>query len=122
MVDDAASYYDNIDDAYRNQFGATLDYTGAVTDTGQFDTQYLDNQLSERIEDWRKEQFLGEAESRDLDLDVLQDYADHLSDIADKSDILADNLTEDSDAALLVARSVMSMNKGVEKLQDNFED
>lgn len=35
---------------------------------------------------------------------------------------MADSLEEDSDAALLVARSVMSMNKGVEKLQENFED
>lgn len=51
LVDDAASYYDNMNEAYRSQFGATLDYQGAVTDAGTLDTDFLDNQLSERVED-----------------------------------------------------------------------
>lgn len=51
LVDDAASYYDNINEAYRGQFGATLDYQGAVTDAGTLDTDFLNNQLSERVED-----------------------------------------------------------------------
>ena len=45
-----------------------------------------------------------------------------MSDIADESDKLADSLEEDSDAAVVVAKSMMSMEKGLEKLQDGFED
>ena len=67
-----------------------------------------------------------EGENRGFDTAEMQEYADYLASIADdadkltgKNDILADSLTEDSDAALLVARSVMSLNKGVEALSSN---
>jgi len=46
----AAEYYDNLG-VYRDQFGATLDYSGAVGENGDLDTDYLNNQLSERVED-----------------------------------------------------------------------
>lgn len=52
----------------------------------------------------------------------MQEYADYLADIAKKNDQLADSLQDDSDAALLLARSTMSLNKGVESLNKNWDD
>ena len=49
-------------------------------------------------------------------------YGEHLMDVATKADDLADSLQYDSDAALIVARSVMRMNNGIDKLVDNYDD
>ena len=43
-------------------------------------------------------------------------------DVAESSDLVADSLKYDAEAATIVAKSVMRMNKGIEKLHDNQED
>ena len=108
-------------DAYKT-FAITLEYDKTKIN----DEAYLRQLTGEAAESWRKAQFAQEGENRGFDAQEMQDYADYLAEIADDTDkltgandILADSLKEDSDAALLVARSIMSLNKGVEKLSDN---
>ena len=62
------------------------------------------------------------AESAGLDLDDYKQYSEHLMDVAESSDLVADSLKYDAEAATIVAKSVMRMNKGIEKLHDNQED
>lgn len=62
------------------------------------------------------------AEEFDLDEDVFQGYAEYIADIADESDELADVLEKDADAASVVTKSIMRMNKGIEDLADGIEE
>ena len=56
-----------------------------------------------------------------LDADELSDYADHLRQISKEVDVLDDSLIENKSAATAVAKDVMRMNDGIEKLADNWE-
>ena len=123
-----ASWFDNLSSGYK-RFANSLNYelTDLLTGDGSWQTN-LNNQLSEQVEAWRKSVFATEGENRGLDLQEMQDYADYLASIAgdtdaltEANDELADSLVEDSDAALLVARSVMSMNKGIATLSKNIK-
>jgi len=63
-----------------------------------------------------------ELTAHDMDTDELAEYSKHLSLTARDAKELADSLKYDSDAAVVVAQSVMRMNRGIESLTDNFED
>ena len=58
----------------------------------------------------------------DLDEEDLKGYTKHIMEMADEAKELADTLEEDADAAAIVAKSVLRMNRGIESLADNFED
>jgi hypothetical protein len=63
-----------------------------------------------------------EIEAVGLDVEEVNDYADHLMRVADNSEMLADDLSELPEVAQDVAKATMRMNRGVESLADNFED
>ena len=62
------------------------------------------------------------AEDFDLDEDLFEDYANYLADISDESDELADVLETDADAASVVTKSIMRMNKGIEDLAEGIDE
>lgn len=69
--------------------------------------------------------FTSAAEGMGLDDEAateMQEYAQHLADIAKDSEELADSLASDADSAADLAVEVTRMNKGVESLAENFED
>jgi septal ring factor EnvC (AmiA/AmiB activator) len=69
--------------------------------------------------------FVEAANSLGLDEEAATDmheYAKHLMEIADESEILSDELDEDADAAAKLAIQVTRMNKGIETLAENYED
>ena len=57
-----------------------------------------------------------------LDLDELKEYSEYLQDIAKDNDNLSDDLESNSEAAQIVAKSIMKMNDAVEVLSSNFEN
>lgn len=57
-----------------------------------------------------------------LDVDEVERYAKHLQQAADKSDMLADSLKDDEEAAEDVARATKKLNQGIDKLANGFED
>ena len=63
-----------------------------------------------------------DLEKIDLKQDEFATFGEHLMEVADDAKELADDLMYDSDAALIVAKSIMRMNNGVDKLADNYED
>ena len=70
-----------------------------------------------------------ELEGYGLKSDEVAEYAKHLMDVAgaaenaqDNIDDVNDSLEENGNAAVLVAKSVMRMNQGIEKLANNQED
>ena len=63
-----------------------------------------------------------EAQNEGLDSSEITEYADHLRDVADESDLLSDELLENEAAAQIVAKAVTRMNRGIESLKDNIED
>lgn len=66
---------------------------------------------------------LHEAESMDgLDTEEMNDYADHLMEIAESSDMVSDELADNEEAAEDVAKTTMKLNRGIDKLADGFED
>jgi hypothetical protein len=116
-----ADWYDSIPDQYKT-FAITLVYDKTRIN----DPAYLTELTKEAAEAWRKAQFEQEGQDRGFDVDELDKYGEYLASIAGQTDkltgntdILADSLEEESDAAILVARSIMSMNKGVETLSKN---
>lgn len=66
---------------------------------------------------------LHEAESMEgLDVEELDNYADHLMEIADDSELVSKELAENEEAAEDVAKATMKLNRGIDKLADGFED
>lgn len=57
-----------------------------------------------------------------LDVDEVENYAKHLQSAAKKSDMLADSLEDDEEAAEDVARATKKLNQGIDKLANGFED
>ena len=57
-----------------------------------------------------------------LDKEAFKGYGEYIAEIADESDELADSLERDGDAAGIVTKSVMRMNRGVESLSKGMED
>ncbi|MCM1323998.1 MAG: hypothetical protein NC218_07540 [Acetobacter sp.] len=63
-----------------------------------------------------------ELDTANLDSEELEDYADHLQDVAKNVSGLSDELADNDDAAKIVAKSIMKMNAGIDDLADNYED
>ena len=63
-----------------------------------------------------------EAGFKEEDVADIQEYSKHLMEMAESSDVLADSLLEDADAAAEVATYTARMNRGIDTLADNFED
>ena len=63
-----------------------------------------------------------EAQNEGLDGSEITEYADHLRDVADESNLLSDELLENEAAAQIVAKAVTRMNRGIESLKDNIKD
>lgn len=57
-----------------------------------------------------------------LDVEEVQNYSDHLQDLAENSELVDKNLKDDAETAEEVARAVMKTNDGIEKLSEGFED
>ena len=56
----------------------------------------------------------------DLDSEELSKFSQYLQDIADSSDDLADNMSDN--ASKIVAKSIMKMNDGIDELANNWEN
>lgn len=67
-------------------------------------------------------QAINQEQWEGLDVDEVQEYADHLQEVAEESDLLSDSLKDNEEAAEDVARATMKMNDGIDKLADGFED
>jgi methyl-accepting chemotaxis protein len=63
-----------------------------------------------------------EFEAKGLNATEVRDYADHLQEMAHKSDVVSDSLATNEQAAKNVAVAVMRMNKGVDSLSENMDD
>ncbi|MCC8068723.1 MAG: phage tail tape measure protein, partial [Ruminococcus sp.] len=58
----------------------------------------------------------------DLDSDEIEEYAEHLQDIADESEDLSDDLIGNEEAAEDLAIQIMNMNDAIDDLADNWEE
>ncbi len=65
-------------------------------------------------------QQLNEAEAAGLDSGEVLEYAEHLQEVANSSDLVADNISEMD--ATMAAVDIKKMNKGIEELAEGFED
>lgn len=65
-------------------------------------------------------QQLNEAEAAGLDSGEVLEYAEHLQEVADSSDLVADDISEMD--ATMAAVDIKKMNKGIEELAEGFED
>ena len=63
-----------------------------------------------------------EADQYDLDAESLNDYAEHLQDIAESSELVDDRLKDQQKVTNQVAVAVARLNKGVKSLSENYED
>lgn len=65
-----------------------------------------------------------ETSPEDLGLDEKEfsGYAKHLMDMANETDNLADSMTEEAEAAVVVTRGIMRMNQGIDKLAKGQEE
>ena len=57
-----------------------------------------------------------------LDSDELKDYSKYLLDVADNTENLDDAMEDHDEAAVAVAKSIMRMNNGIEKLNKSQKD
>lgn len=106
---------------------------GLIGESGNINPTDIENILEESISaqnintkdlgiDNALAKYSSSIEESGLETEELKEYATYISDIADETDDLSDSLTEDADAAVLVAKSIMRMNNGVEALNENQEE
>lgn len=108
----------NQDAIYQNQLAIARS-----TDSFKTLKQYLDEGLiSEQAFTQAAIELDAALDTKNLDSEELEDYADHLQQIAKQSDELSDELEDNEDAAKIVAKGIMKMNDAVKKLADNWED
>ena len=108
----------NQDAIYQNQLAIARS-----TDSFKTLKQYLDEGLiSEQAFTQAAIELDAALDTQNLDPEELEDYADHLQQIAKQSDELSDELEDNEDAAKIVAKGIMKMNDAVEKLADNWKD
>ena len=63
-----------------------------------------------------------DAASEGLDVEALNKYADTLAEIADESEIFADELAENEIASQQVAKQITKLNRGIDELGSNWEN
>ena len=63
-----------------------------------------------------------DAASEGLDIEALNEYADTLAEIADESEIFADELAENEIASQQVAKQITKLNRGIDELGSNWEN
>lgn len=63
-----------------------------------------------------------DATSEGLDVEALNEYADTLAEIADESEIFADELAENEIASQQVAKQITKLNRGIDELGSNWEN
>lgn len=144
MTEEQGKAWDEAEGAYglSQQAGINFDdYEGlkpeeilAQIDFSQMPTENLAEWWKKAIEEGAQKAELQKAEDQemanldkeiedlDLDADAVQSYADNLQNVAKESEKVADGLSEDAIAAKKVAIAGTRLNKGLEELQDNFED
>lgn len=67
-------------------------------------------------------QIVQEGVSQGLEKEEMEEYATHLMEVAESSEILSDDLKDNEEAANRVARATMRMNKGMDAIVENFEN
>lgn len=65
---------------------------------------------------------INEEKWEGLDVEEVENYSDHLQDLAGSSELVDSSLSENEETAEEVARAVMKTNDGIEKLSEGFED
>ena len=104
-----------------------------IGESGNVDPSTIENLLQDSISnqnidtgatkmDEALAKYSSSIEESGLETEELKEYATYISDIADETDDLSDSLTEDADSAVLVAKSIMRMNNGIEALNENQEE
>lgn len=97
---------------------------------GGMDAEAFKNSLLSQLENYDEDAFNQneinkinqDAQSEDLDVEALNNYADTLQDTAKSSELLDDSLANNEIAAQQTAKQIMKLNRGVETLADNWED
>ena len=100
-----------IEEAYKQ----TGNYKEAIAEAVKEQEKDLDIQRAKEVADEG-------AEKYDLDSEEIQDHAEHLQDIAKESDKVSDSLENQAEAAAETAVAHKRLNKGLDTLQENFED
>lgn len=97
-------------------------YAQAATSIDELEQGFEEGIIT--VEDFTaKYKELDEAQDLEgLDTEELSNYSAYLQETADNAEELADTLEKDSDAAKVVAKSIMKMNKGIEELSSNYEE
>ena len=94
----------------------------SIQDIEMLEEAYRSGNISSGDYSERYQQLDRARDIEGLDVEQLENYTDYIQEIAKSSNELADSLEEDGDAADIVAKSIMKMNKGVEELSSNFEN
>ena len=112
FITDSQAWYDNLPDEVKK-------YAMYVS---LEKPENFNEQVQELYDDALNTEYQQRGVDAGLDADELSDYADHLRQISEEVDILDDSLMENKSAATAVAKDVMRMNDGIEKLADNWEE
>lgn len=78
--------------------------------------------IQDQIAQEKIAQIVQEGVSQGLEAEEIEEYATHLMEVAESSEILSDDLKDNEEAANRVARATMRMNKGMDVIVENFEN
>ena len=109
-----------VQDAKDKQFSAELDYAATAQTAEQLDAMYEKNQIGDKAYNSAQLEFVQQEKWEGMDPNEVGEYADALMDAAKSSELLYDNMSQET--AEDVALYTKKMNEGIKKLQEGFED
>ena len=129
---------DTLNNTFEIEGGVALtDLTNKFKELSQEElSTYVDNLLSKELDTATQIHQLLEGEETEneykamgLDSKEVEGYAQYLAEVSgevenlhDKQDDLADSMQDNAEANVIVAKSIMRMNNGIEKLSKSQED
>ena len=129
---------DTLNNTFEIEGGVALtDLTNKFKELSQEElSTYVDNLLSKELDTATQihqllsgEDTENEYKAMGLDSKEVEGYAQYLAEVSgevenlhDKQDDLADSMQDNAEANVIVAKSVMRMNNGIEKLSKSQED
>ena len=111
-----------ISEELENQYlSIQLQIASSAKNIQQLDQLKKDYNLSDEAVAAQQIEINKQQDIEDLDTDQLQKYTEYIQQIAKDSDLFADSLARNDQAAQIVAKSIMNMNNGLETLTENWE-
>ena len=113
---------EELDALYKKSLSAEIDYALTATSAEKRQAMLDKGEIQQEAYNAAQFQAIQQEKWENIDATEVENYAEHLQQAAEASELLDNNLKENEEAAEDVALYTIKMNKGIDKLIEGFED